>query len=92
METITEKMVNYDLHFVTPFPNGECLRDVEARMKSFVDFLKENYDGKKVAIVSHRAPQLALDVILNNKRWEEAVEQDWRNTKAWQPGWKFVIE
>src|SRR5688500_9552160 len=28
-----------------PFPNGESYRDVEVRLESFCNFLKENYDG-----------------------------------------------
>lgn len=39
-----------------PFPNGESYRDVEARLESFCNFLKENYDGKHVAIVAHEGP------------------------------------
>jgi hypothetical protein len=57
-----------------------------------LQFLKENYDGKKVAIVAHKAPQLALNVVLNNMTWEDAIANDWRKTGSWQPGWKFVIE
>ena len=46
------------------FPNGESYEDVKLRIADFLLFLKENYDGKKVAIVGHKAPQLALDVLL----------------------------
>ncbi len=74
-----------------PFPNGESYRDVEARMESFCTFLKEKYDGKHVAIVAHQGPQLALDVLLQGKSWEQAIAEDWRNTGAWQPGWKYQL-
>ena len=74
-----------------PFPNGESYRDVEARMESFCQFLKQNYDGKHVAIVAHEGPQLALDVLLKNKSWEQAIAENWRNTKSWQPGWGYII-
>ncbi|HEY5805832.1 MAG TPA: histidine phosphatase family protein [Candidatus Saccharimonadales bacterium] len=74
-----------------PFPGGECYRDVEARVESFCGFLKEKYDGKRVAIVSHHAPQLALDVILKGKSWPEAIAEDWRATQSWQPGWQYII-
>ena len=50
------------------------------------------YDGKKIAIVAHRAPQLALEVITKNISWEEALENDWRKTKSWQPGWEYIIK
>jgi len=42
--------------------------------------------------VAHQAPQLALEVILKNKTWERAIAEDWRNTKSWQPGWKYEIK
>lgn len=76
----------------TPFPNGESYKDVEARLQSFVDFLKENYDGKHIAIVAHQGPQLALDVILRNKTWQEAINEDWRKVKAWKPGWEYTVQ
>jgi broad specificity phosphatase PhoE len=76
-----------------PFPNGESYKDVEVRMKDFIAFLKENYDGKHVAIVAHQAPQLALDVLLRGRNWNQAITEDWRRTKAFQPGgWEYIAE
>lgn len=76
----------------TPFPNGESYKDVENRLKSFCYMLKEQYENKHVAIVAHQAPQLALEVILNNKNWEQAISEDWRKIGAWKPGWDFTIK
>jgi len=36
-------------------------------------------------MISHEAPQLALEVILNNKTREQAVDQDRRKQNKWQP-------
>jgi len=66
-----------------PFPGGESYEDVKKRIADFLEFLKKNYDGKSVAIVAHKAPQLALDVLLKGKTWEQAFAEDWRKTKAW---------
>ncbi len=74
------------------YPNGENYRDVEKRIADFLHFIKEKYDGKHVAIVCHQAPQLALDVLLKGKTWEEAIKEDWRKKGAWQPGWEYVVE
>ena len=60
-------------------------------MGDFLKDLEEKYDGKKVGIVAHKAPQLALDVILKDKTWKQAFSEDWRKKKAWQPGWKYVL-
>jgi len=73
------------------FPEGESYEDVKTRISDFLDFLKKNYSGKSVAIVAHKAPQLALDVLLKNKTWEQAFAEDWRKTKSWQPGWEYVL-
>lgn len=85
-------LVKYEDHIVEAFPNGESLKDVEKRVREFCEYLLENYDGKCVALVSHKAPQLALDVITKNISWEEAIEKDWRKTKSWRPGWEYIIK
>ncbi len=87
-----KSLVVYEDHVEEPFPNGESLLDVEKRVRDFVKYLKENYDGKTVAIVAHRAPQLALEVISKNITWEEANKNDWRKTGDWQPGWIYEIK
>lgn len=71
------------------FPNGESYKDIEKRIQNFLNFLKENYNDKHITIISHQAPQLALEVILNKKTWPQAIDQDWRKQKAWQPGWEY---
>lgn len=76
----------------TPFPNGESYKDVEARLVSFVEFLKTTYAGKHIAIVAHQGPQLALDVLLKNRTWQQAIAEDWHREKAWQPGWNYTVE
>ncbi len=74
-----------------PFPNGESYKDVEKRMVNFLHFLRQNYDGKHIAIVAHQAPQLALDVLLKGNTWQQAIDGDWRKIKAWQPGWEYEL-
>ena len=84
-------LVVYEEHIDVPFPNGESLKDVENRLRDFCKYLLDNFAGKTVALVAHRAPQLALDVILKNMTWEEAIENDWRKTKKWQAGWRYEV-
>lgn len=85
VEPLQDKMIS------KPFPEGESYEDVKSRLEDFLAFLKKNYDGKHVAIVAHKAPQLALDVLLRGKTWGEAFAEDWRKTKDWKPGWEYEI-
>ena len=87
-----KSLVVYEEHIDYPFPNGESLKDVERRVKDFIQFLKKDYQGKTIGIVAHRAPQLAFEVLTKNISWEEANKTDWRKIKAWQPGWEYIIE
>ena len=85
-------LVVYEDHITEPFPNGESLKDVENRVRDFCDYLKENFDGKTVAIVAHKTPQFAFEVITKGITWGEAIENDWRKVKAWRPGWEYIIK
>lgn len=86
VEPLQEKSIT------TPMPNGESYEMVKDRIASFLSDLKRNYDDKHVAIVGHKAPQLALDVLLKGMTWEEAFATDWRKTKAWKAGWEYRLE
>jgi broad specificity phosphatase PhoE len=76
----------------TPFLNGESYKDVEKRMAEFLKEASRKYDSQHVAIVAHQAPQLALEVLLKNKTWKQAIAEDWRRAKSWQPGWEYAME
>lgn len=68
-----------------PFPNGESYKQTAERMKSFLEYLLKNYDGKKVMIIGHRATQYGLEHWINNIQLKEIVTATWK----WQPGWKY---
>lgn len=75
----------------TPMPNGESYEMVKERIQSFLDDLKRDYDGKHIAIVAHKAPQLALNVLLKGMTWDGAFSMDWRKVGSWQPGWEYIM-
>ena len=87
-ETFKDKITDY---INKTFPNGESYKEVEKRILNFLNYLYDNYKGKHVAIVAHQAPELAIEVLLNGKTWEQAFAEDWRKRKAWQPGWDYTI-
>jgi len=85
VELLQEKMIT------ERFPDGESYEDVKNRIADLLKFLKGNYNNKHVAIVAHKAPQLALDVLLRDKTWEQAFSEDWRKTHSWRPGWEYIL-
>ena len=84
-------LVIYENHINEPFPNGESLKDVEVRIREFIEYINDNYRGKCIGIVAHKAPQLAIEVITKNITWEEAIKNDWRKTGNWKPGWEYYF-
>ena len=90
LSQIVEQM--QEKNITKKFPEGESYEDVEKRIEEFLKLLKKNYDGKRVAIVAHKAPQLALEVLLKGKTWEKAFEEDWRKKREWKPGWNYILE
>lgn len=72
----------------TPFPEGESLRDVVARVQSFLSDLARDWDGKHVVIIGHRFPKLALDYLLGGVSLAAAAAAAFE----WQPGWRYVLE
>ena len=75
-------------HIDEPFPNGESYTQTTARMKSFLEDLLKEYDGKKVMIIGHRATQHGLEHIINGMPLERLVSMKF----TWQPGWEYTVE
>lgn len=69
------------------FVGGECCLDVQARVRDFLDSVV----GARIAIVAHKYPQLALEVLCNGLTWSAAIESDWRRWNRWQPGWTYAV-
>lgn len=86
VDVLAEKCIN------KKFPKGESYKDVEKRIKSFLKYLSKNHPDEDIAIVAHKGPQLALDVLLKGKTWPQAIREDWRKNGKWKPGWRYVIK
>lgn len=71
-----------------PFPGGESYKNCMERMGSFLKDLKENFDGKTVVIIGHRATQYGLEHHINGKSILVCVTERW----SYQPGWLYELE
>ncbi len=75
-------------HISIPFPNGESYEQTCQRMKEFLDYLKKNYEGKKVMIIGHRATQYGLEHSIKGVAIKDAVTAPWK----WQPGSGYQLD
>ncbi len=71
-----------------PFPNGESYEQTSERMKSFLQDLLRDYDGKRVMIIGHRATQYGLEHWIRGLPLEQVIPAPWK----WQPGWVYELK
>ena len=72
-------------HVFKLFPGGESYEDVARRVAAFLDDVVRNRTDETVLVIGHRAPQHALEHLLNGHDLVELVTSDWQ----WQPGWRY---
>jgi len=72
----------------TPFPNGESYEQTSERMRSFLEDLLKDYDGKRVMVIGHRATQYGLEHWIKRLSLEEIIHAPWK----WQPGWIYEFD
>ena len=71
-----------------PFPEGESLRDVADRVRSLLDDLARDWDGKRVLVIGHNATFMSLEHLLGGRALEEVASAE----LVWQPGWRYVLD
>lgn len=73
-----------------PFPNGESYEETSERMKSFLDELRQKYDGrhKNVLIIGHRATQYGLEYWIKGLSLRKIISTPW----IWQAGWTYYLD
>lgn len=74
-----------------PYPNGESYTDIERRIREFLKETQKEFADQHIAVIGHEATQLAIEVIVLNKTWEQVIAENWRPQGKWQPGWQYVI-
>ena len=71
-----------------PFPEGESLRDVLGRVRSYLDDLLRDWNEKRVLVIGHNATFMSLEHLLGGRALEEVAAAEF----VWQPGWRYVLE
>ena len=68
-----------------PYPGGESLAQVKARVRAFVDDVAARYPRGVVLAIGHRSVWFALESLEKGVSLYEAAEQPWK----WSPGWTY---
>jgi broad specificity phosphatase PhoE len=69
----------------TPFPGGESLTQVVARVDAWLREAQSAHAGATILVIGHRATFYAFEHLLRGVPLRDAVTAPW----AWQPGWLY---
>ena len=76
------------LRFVdAPFPGGESYHDCCAKMRSALDDIVREFDGRRILMIAHSAQRFALRHLLEGVPLEDLVDAPFE----WQEGWEYVV-
>jgi broad specificity phosphatase PhoE len=69
-----------------PFPHGESLLMVVERVGAFLYDILQEYDGKTIVVIGHRATKYGLECWCGDVSLEEIVRTpwEWRDTPIWR--------
>jgi broad specificity phosphatase PhoE len=76
------------LHIDEPFPRGQSYRQVVAATADFLRDVVNEWDGRRVIVISHSANKWALDCLLHGADLERLVDAPF----AWQEGWTYMVD
>jgi broad specificity phosphatase PhoE len=70
-----------------PFPEGESYRHAVERMRTFLDDLARDWNGRQVLLIGHAATHFGLEHLLESRALEDILAAPY----AWQPGWRYKL-
>lgn len=74
-------------HLNEPYPGGESLNDVVARVRRFLSDLRAP-NAERVLLVGHSATRYALEHLLESRPLPEVIS----SAPTWQPGWTYRLK
>jgi broad specificity phosphatase PhoE len=77
-------------HIVVPFPRGESLLMVAARVRAFLHEVAQQHEAHTIVVIGHRATKLALDYVSGTAALEEIVRAPWEWRQV--PIWRYVFD
>ena len=73
-------------HITEPFPHGESLLMVVQRVGAFLRNVLQQYDGKTIVVIGHRATRYGIEYWCGDASLEEIVRTpwEWREVPIWR--------
>lgn len=68
-------------------PRGESYRDCVEKIRSFLDDVAREFDGRRVLVIAHSAQRWALRHLLEGPPLEELVDAPFE----WQEGCEYLV-
>ena len=100
---LSEKGIEQSIRLREQIDLNEIDLVISSDLKRAIDSAKYTFKDSKVILHDKRIREcnygdlngenttLALEVITKNISWKEAIDNDWRKTKNWKPGWRYEI-
>jgi broad specificity phosphatase PhoE len=73
-----------------PFPNGESLLMVAQRVGAFLHEVLQQYDGKTIVVIGHRATRYGIEYWCGEDSLEEIVRTPWEWREI--PIWRYELD
>jgi broad specificity phosphatase PhoE len=70
-----------------PYPDGESYRDCVEKMRTFLEDVVREFDGRRVLVIAHSAQRWSLSHLLEGVPLQELVDARF----VWQPGWEYLV-
>ncbi len=86
-----KEKVNLKNHISEAFEGGQSLKDIENQVLELLNELYHNHKGKSIAIVSHRGPKDAIEVLVNGLSWKDSLNRPKLSFDKLKKGTRYVL-
>ena len=87
---VAQVEAEFERRITESFPGGESLQMVVQRVGAFLRDVLQQYDGKTVVVIGHRATRYGIEYCCGNASLEEIVRTPWEWREV--PIWHYALD
>lgn len=80
----------FSRRIIEPFPRGESLLMVVQRVGAFLRKVLQQYDGKTILVIGHRATRYGIEYWCGDASLDEIVRASWEWREI--PIWRYELD